>query len=42
VRTHAERAFGADRMVDAYVEVYRRVIAQHAQRAGQRRGGQPA
>lgn len=35
VRAHAERAFGADRMVDAYVDVYRRVIAQHAGRSGQ-------
>lgn len=35
VRAHAEQAFGADRMVDAYVDVYRRVIAQHTQRAGQ-------
>ncbi|MGE0394763.1 MAG: glycosyltransferase family 4 protein [Vicinamibacterales bacterium] len=34
VRAHAAHAFGADRMVDAYVDVYRRVIAQHAQRAG--------
>lgn len=42
VRAHAERAFGAERMVDAYVEVYRRVIAQHAERGGQQRGGQRA
>jgi glycosyltransferase involved in cell wall biosynthesis len=35
VRAHAADAFGADPMVDAYVDVYRRVIAQHAQRAGQ-------
>lgn len=42
VRAHAERAFGADRMVDAYVDVYRRVVAQHAQRAGQQRSGQSA
>ena len=32
VRAHAAQAFGADRMVDGYVEVYRRVIKAHAER----------
>jgi len=34
VRAHADAAFGVDRMVDEYVDVYRRVIEAHSRKTG--------